>query len=121
MATRQRLAGPRDLARFWRHVERDGPAACWPWTAAVNADGYGRFRPGGRAEGDAYAHRWIYAALVGPVPEGQDVHHTCGCRRCVNPAHLALAPATEHRPTGLLNHVRRPGPADGPGGEGSPY
>ena len=31
--------------RFWNKVNKAGP--CWIWTATVDGNGYGRFRPGG--------------------------------------------------------------------------
>lgn len=92
-----------DEARFWSKVDKRGPDECWPWTACL-ARGYGWFydgsNPKGRGSRGRGAHRVAYEMLVGPVPEGMDLDHTChnatGCpggascvhRRCVNPAHL---------------------------------
>jgi len=74
---------------------------CWEWTAHT-VDGYGKFqghRGGIRTE--IRAHRAVYELLVGPIPEGLELDHTChnqdeSCaggptcphRRCVNPGHL---------------------------------
>lgn len=90
--------------KFWRKVDIRGPDECWPWTAGGNmADGgYGWFRP----EGVGWlAHRFAYELLVGPIPEGLTIDHTChnrdlscvggrACphRRCCNPAHLEAVP-----------------------------
>jgi hypothetical protein len=38
--------------------------------------------------GHKAAHRVVYEALVGPVPEGLELDHLCKESRCVNPAHL---------------------------------
>jgi hypothetical protein len=34
------------------------------------------------------AHRLMYEALVGPIPDGLTIDHLCRVRACVNPAHL---------------------------------
>lgn len=72
-----------------------GPDQCWPWTGKLTDAGYGK---AGRA---GMAHRFVYERMVGPIPEGKSLDHTChsrdrSCRggktcahrRCVNPAHL---------------------------------
>jgi hypothetical protein len=41
-------------------------------------------------------HVLSYELAYGPVPEGQDVHHTCNTSLCVNPKHLALVPHAKH-------------------------
>ena len=41
-------------------------------------------------------HRFAYASLVGPIPPGMQIDHRCGCRICVNPAHLRLATRAEN-------------------------
>lgn len=97
---RQRKHGSTDDPRptlaegFWSKVDVRGPDECWPWLACGNGHGYGSFRSRG-------AHIVAYELLVGPVPEGLQLDHTChnldlSClggetcahRRCVNPAHL---------------------------------
>ncbi|MFJ6440245.1 hypothetical protein [Streptomyces sp. NPDC091649] len=78
-----------------------GPDGCVIWTGAITANGYGRIRAGGRAEGALYPHRAAYALLVAPIADGLLLDHLChtastsceggnAClhRRCINPAHL---------------------------------
>lgn len=43
------------------------------------------------------AHNFVYAALVGPVPEGADVHHTCENKCCIRLDHLEPLTRKEHR------------------------
>lgn len=75
-------------ARFWPKVDRSGgPAACWPWTAGRNPDGYGNFWMRGRID---KAHRTAWTLAVGEIPKGLHVLHSCDNPPCCNPAHLWL-------------------------------
>lgn len=58
---------------------------CWLWTGTTTKAGYGQVRRNGKA---IYAHRAVYEALVGPIPEGLQIDHLCRVRNCVNPLHL---------------------------------
>lgn len=58
---------------------------CWEWTASKTPGGYGRIFADGRK---VYAHRAVYEAVVGPIPEGFQIDHLCRNRGCVNPDHL---------------------------------
>lgn len=77
------------ISRVWRYVVRDEESGCWLWRGTITKVGYGtifewregqKHRPG--------AHRVVYEALVGPIPEGLDLDHLCRVRNCVNPSHL---------------------------------
>lgn len=59
---------------------------CWLWSGQIDAKGYGRVSK--RAYRPVLAHRAVYLALVGPVPEGLELDHLCRVESCVNPAHL---------------------------------
>jgi hypothetical protein len=79
--------------RFWAKVDKNGPGGCWLWTAGQNGVGYGSFRLGSTLDGtrrEVLAHRWVYEALIGPIPRDLTVDHLCRVRNCVNPAHLRL-------------------------------
>lgn len=87
--------------RFWRQVSVT--PACWTYTGALR-NGYGAFWVDGRTIG---AHTWAYRELVGPIPDGMTIDHTChvlpcpcdsSCphRACVNPAHMELTTRGEN-------------------------
>lgn len=74
---------------------------CWLWTGYIDTKGYGRaHHPHRYGFPSIGAHRLVYELLVGPIPPGLHLDHTCHdatvcpggptCphRRCVNPAHL---------------------------------
>jgi DNA-binding transcriptional regulator YiaG len=79
---------------FWEKVDREGKTTteCWEWQGAMLRGGYGIFR-WGRNEN---AHRLAYELVLGPIPEGHEVHHTCNNRGCVNPFHMETLTHQEH-------------------------
>jgi len=69
-------------------------SGCWLWTGRVVGAGYGQEQVRGQC---ISVHRFVFETLVGPIPDGHHVHHTCEVRLCCNPDHLeALSPA-DHR------------------------
>lgn len=101
-------AGGRMISKEHMHARIEVTPTCWLWTGTINANGYafvwdadhGNYRQG---------HRVMYQLLVGPIPEGLQLDHTChapgtGCtggparlhRRCVNPAHLEPVTGAEN-------------------------
>ncbi|MDI1290656.1 MAG: HNH endonuclease [bacterium] len=57
----------------------------WLWTGWSNNAGY----PYAHFEGrDQPAYRVVYLLLVGPIPDGYELDHTCVTPMCVWPAHL---------------------------------
>lgn len=88
---------PTAKARFWRNIEdASDPHACWLFTIGRCRDGYTQMRVDGIL---TMAHRFAYEFLIGEIPDGMELDHTChnldSCtggpcehRRCVNPAHL---------------------------------
>lgn len=83
--------------RIWQFIDKT-PGGCWIWTGSRGQNGYGLFQVDGRS---TQAHRFVYVALVGPIPDGHQIDHLChsfsescdggpACphRPCVNPLHL---------------------------------
>ena len=75
-----------------RYVEDE--VGCWLWTGPVDGKGYGLVYDGERV---TRAHRLSYLFHVGDLRRGQQVHHTCGVKRCMNPDHLQAVTTHEHR------------------------
>lgn len=59
---------------------------CWMWPKALNSDGYGLVKIGGRKGKMHRVHRYAFT-LAKRKPKGM-VTHTCGNRACCNPYHL---------------------------------
>lgn len=66
---------------------------CIPFEGYIGARGYGWVTFQGRQMG-AHRREWIKA--FGPVPEGLQIHHTCGNRICVNLEHLEALTSQQH-------------------------
>lgn len=76
--------------RFLRHVVKS--KECWNWSGSIR-NGYGAFWFKKRVLG---AHRVAYELWVGELGESDVVHHKCGNRTCVRPAHLQAVCAAEN-------------------------
>jgi HNH endonuclease len=82
---------------------RSEPAdACWLWSGARTAAGYGARWLDGRTR---YVHRLSYEALVGPIPEGLTIDHLCHNRACCNPAHMEVVTRSENGRRGAQHSV----------------
>jgi hypothetical protein len=86
------LKTDRDLWQFWSKVQVGAEDECWPYTGCKINTGYGQHRVG---VSKVLAHRVAYADVKGPVPDGLVVRHSCHCRPCCNPKHLA--PGTQQQ------------------------
>ena len=90
----QYMTGPKPIpveTRFWKHVAKTD--TCWLWTAFRLNGRYGTFGIGSETDATkrkVYVHRFAYTLLIGPIPAGMVVCHTCDVPHCVNPAHLFL-------------------------------
>lgn len=67
---------------------------CVICTGFQDSGGYVRVRCGGNLR--PVAHRAMYEAFVGPIPEGLTIDHLCRRPACVNPAHLEAVTMREN-------------------------
>lgn len=73
------------LERIARRVESEGEDGCIRWTGAKFPNGYGVLV----IDGEQWlAHRAVYTATHGPIPDGLVLDHVCHVRSCVSPDHL---------------------------------
>lgn len=77
---------------YWtinRMLERsvdDPVTGCRVWNGSVNKPGgYGRIRYKYK---NCRVHRLFYTLMMGPIPEGMELMHTCDNPLCINPNHL---------------------------------
>lgn len=74
--------------------------ACWEWVGQRSYSGYGQAKLTlAGMERVVLAHRWLYEALVGPIPAGLTLDHLCKNKSCVNPKHL--------EPVTIADNIRR--------------
>lgn len=74
---------------------------CWEWVGSRSQDGYGVVTIRDPRKVGRYAHRVVYEALVGPIPEGLTIDHLCRNRGCVNPDHLEPVTVRENTLRGV--------------------
>lgn len=66
---------------------------CIVWTGSIGNHGYGQYRT---EDGNPTVHRMMWETFIGEIPDGYEVHHVCGNRRCVNPYHLETLSKHDH-------------------------
>lgn len=78
-----------DLVEFLlrRYAHPDSGSGCKICNLFVKSHGYCEFVYLGKTMG---AHRALYMASNGAIPDGLVVRHTCDDRRCINPDHLVI-------------------------------
>lgn len=90
-AAEQALADERPT----RVVPLDSTQPCRQWPGWISPQGYGEFHAPALGH-NARAHRVVYEAVCGPIPDGLVIDHICRNRGCVNPAHMEVVTVAEN-------------------------
>jgi hypothetical protein len=80
-------------------VSPEPNSGCWLWLGKEGHKGYCTASGFRRISPERWAHRLAYALFIGPIPKGNQVHHKCEVRSCVNPQHLESESILGHRST----------------------
>lgn len=71
------------------------PNGCWESQLGICSSGYSQVWDNDQKR-LVMAHVVAYEALIGPVPDGRELDHTCRNRKCWNPMHLDPVPHGEN-------------------------
>jgi len=93
--------------RIERKIERIPFSGCWIWMGY--ADRYGQTSYKGKHHS---VHRMVYKILIGEIPEGKELLHSCDIGVCVNPHHLSIGTHLEN-----MQDMAKKGRAKAPKGD----
>lgn len=90
------------LERFFDKVVIDETTGCWNFTSSISRTNNGRFYYNFKCM-DAY--KIGYLLLGGIINDGEELHHVCENRLCVNPEHLIPLTRIVHLTEFTPNHL----------------
>lgn len=95
--THKEQASERILRRVVKQQRSNNPvyvaSECWVYQGGIGSAGYGIAGDGGVSD---LAHRVVYRAEVGTIPDGFDIDHLCWVKACVRPSHLEAVTRMEN-------------------------
>lgn len=80
------------LDRIFHHTAIQDNGCC-EWVGYKNTEGYASIVVDGKRK---MVHRLVYENIVGPIPEGMVIRHTCDNPPCCNPEHLLIGTAADN-------------------------
>lgn len=86
-------ARPGEAAATFEQLVTRNTDDCTLWPFSVNSRGYGQLGVNGVSTS---VHVLACERAHGPRPEGMQVAHSCGVRRCLNPRHVRWATPAEN-------------------------
>lgn len=75
-------------------TDRGFESPCWVWLGARNSKGYA---VRGTQHERYLVHRRAFEEAGGTIGTGEEAHHRCEQRDCVNPAHIVAITPLRHR------------------------
>ena len=90
------LAPRRGKGPAYAVVDTGYSSPCWLWQGSLNSKGY-PLR--GTKDGLYLVHRQVFLEAGGVLAQGEEAHHLCQQRSCVNPQHVQGASPLVHRRT----------------------
>lgn len=75
---------------------------CWLTSYSFKSTGYVRIEVSHRK---VYLHRFMYEAMVGPIPDGLFIDHLCRNPKCCNPDHLEPVTPGENVRRGMAPNI----------------
>ncbi len=85
----------------------DIPDYCWIWLGCRDHDGYGGITVNKKT---LRSSRWIFEQVIGPIPKGMLICHTCDNPSCVNPRHLFFGTSKDNMLDALKKGRLKTGP-----------
>jgi hypothetical protein len=79
---------------------------CWVWPWSLDKDGYATNSKAYEVLGTNRVHRALYILLIGPIPDGLQLDHTCRNKPCINPAHMEPVTNLENKLRSLPFHTQ---------------
>ena len=88
--------------RLWAKVNKTGD--CWLWTAATTTNGHPQM---GENRIIKAPHRILWERQNGPLKPRQEIHNTCGNKRCINPHHYKALPPLTDNPSTTIKQIQQ--------------
>ena len=83
-------------ARIESKIMPEPNSGCWVWLGGTNQKNYGHIWSS-ELKRHERAHRMVYQILVGAIPAGKQLLHTCDNPYCVNPDHMFVGSNAQNR------------------------